>query len=106
MRYAQTMVFTTLLFFSLFTVVAEMRDDYWFWRASEGGQAEPFKSKSSAMPPWKNTLSVEDRWAAMAYQHTFSGHDGPHVPWEHPRSVVAVGRGAWRRPIRTDAEGQ
>ncbi len=70
--------------------VAEMRDNYWFWRISEGGQTEPFKSKGSAMPPWKNSLSVEDRWAVMAYQHTFSGHDGPHVPWEHPQSV-AVG---------------
>jgi mono/diheme cytochrome c family protein len=71
--------------------VGEMRDNYWFWRVSEGGQVEPFKSKGSAMPPWKGTLSVEDRWAVMAYQHTFSGHDGPHVPWEHPESV-AMGR--------------
>ena len=68
--------------------VAEMRDNYWFWRVSEGGQVEPFKSKGSAMPPWKGVLSVEDRWAVMAYQHTFSGHQGPHVPWEHPESVV------------------
>src|SRR5947209_10887457 len=71
--------------------VAEMRDNYWFWRVSEGGQVEPFKSKGSAMPPWKGQLSVEERWAVMAYQHTFSGHKGPHVPWEHPESV-AVGR--------------
>lgn len=71
--------------------VAEMRDNYWFWRISEGGQVEPFKSKGSAMPPWKGTLSVEDRWAVMAYQHTFSGHNGPHVPWKHPESI-AVGR--------------
>jgi mono/diheme cytochrome c family protein len=71
--------------------VAEMRDNYWFWRVSEGGLVEPFKSKGSAMPPWKGELSVEDRWAVMAYQHTFSGHDGPHVPWEHPESVQ-VGR--------------
>jgi mono/diheme cytochrome c family protein len=71
--------------------VAEMRDNYWFWRVSEGGQVEPFKSKGSAMPPWKGDLSVEDRWAVMAYQHTFSGHKGPHVPWEHPQSV-RVGR--------------
>jgi mono/diheme cytochrome c family protein len=71
--------------------VGEMRDNYWFWRVSEGGQAEPFKGKGSAMPPWKGELSVEDRWAVMAYQHTFSGHQGPHVPWEHPESVL-VGR--------------
>src|SRR5437899_9513727 len=71
--------------------VAEMRDNYWFWRVSEGGQVEPFKGKGSAMPPWKGQLSVEERWAVMAYQHTFSGHKGPHVPWEHPASV-AMGR--------------
>lgn len=71
--------------------VAEMRDNYWFWRISEGGQVEPFKSKGSAMPPWKGVLSVQDRWAVMAYQHTFSGHQGPHVPWEHPESIM-VGR--------------
>src|SRR5213594_639368 len=71
--------------------VAEMRDNYWFWRVSEGGQVEPFKGKGSAMPPWKSQLSVEDRWAVIAYQHTYSGHNGPHVPWEHPESV-AMGR--------------
>ncbi len=71
--------------------VAEMRDNYWFWRVSEGGQVEPFKGRGSAMPPWKGALSIEDRWAVMAYQHTFSGHQGPHVPWEHPE-MVAVGR--------------
>ena len=75
--------------------VAEMRDNYWFWRASEGGTVEPFKSRGSAMPPWKGTLSVEDRWAVIAYQHTFSGHQGPHVPWEHPE-MVQVGRDIYR----------
>jgi mono/diheme cytochrome c family protein len=71
--------------------VAEMRDNYWFWRVSEGGAVEPFKGRGSAMPPWKGDLSVEDRWAVIAYQHTLSGHQGPHVPWEHPESI-AVGR--------------
>ena len=71
--------------------VAEMRDTYWFWRVSEGGQVEPFKSRGSAMPPWKGQLSVEERWAVIAYQHAYSGHDGPHVPWEHPE-MVQVGR--------------
>ena len=71
--------------------VAEMRDNYWFWRISEGGQVEPFKEKGSAMPPWKGELSIPDRWGVMAYQHTFSGHHGPHVPWHHPESV-AMGR--------------
>jgi mono/diheme cytochrome c family protein len=71
--------------------IAEMRDNYWFWRVSEGGFVDPFKSKGSAMPPWKGELSVQDRWAVMAYQHTFSGHNGPHVPWEHPEMIL-VGR--------------
>jgi cytochrome c oxidase cbb3-type subunit 2 len=71
--------------------LAEMRDNFWFWRVSAGGLVEPFKSKGSAMPPFKDALSVEDRWAVMAYQHTFSEHRGPHVPWEHPE-MVAVGR--------------
>jgi len=47
------------------------------------------------MPPWKGTLSVEDRWSVMAYQHTFTGHQGPHVPWEHPESV-AMGHDIYR----------
>jgi mono/diheme cytochrome c family protein len=71
--------------------IDEMRDNYWLWRASEGGTVEPFRSKGSAMPAWKGDLSVEDRWAVIAYQHTFSGHKGPHVPWEHPQ-MVQVGR--------------
>jgi cytochrome c oxidase cbb3-type subunit 2 len=71
--------------------IAEMRDNFWFWRVSEGGLVEPFRSKGSAMPPFKDTLSAEERWAVMAYQHTFSGHLGPHVPWEHAE-MVQVGR--------------
>ena len=43
------------------------------------------------MPPWKGALSVKDRWAVIAYQHTFSGHHGPHIPSEHPE-MVQVGR--------------
>ncbi len=73
------------------SAIAEMRDNYWFWRVSEGGLVEPFKGKGSAMPAWKGELSVEDRWAVIAYQHTFSGHQGPHVPWEHPE-MIFVGR--------------
>lgn len=71
--------------------IAEMRDNYWFWRVSEGGLVEPFKSRGSAMPAWKGELTVEERWAVIAYQHTFSGHQGPHVPWEHPE-MIFVGR--------------
>ena len=65
-------------------MVAEMTPAYWFWRVSEGGAAEPYASKGSVMPAYKKTLSVEDRWAVIAYQHTLSGHSGPHVVAEHP----------------------
>src|SRR5688500_20098874 len=65
-------------------MVAEMADNFWVWRVSEGGLVEPFKSKGSAMPAWKGELSMNDRWAVIAYAHTFSGHRGPHVASEHP----------------------
>ncbi len=65
-------------------MVAEMTDGYWFWRVSEGGAVEPYKNNGSAMPAYKETLSVDDRWAVIAYQHSLSGHSGPHVAAEHP----------------------
>ena len=65
-------------------MMAQMSPAYSFWRVSEGGTVEPFKSSGSAMPAWKGDLSIEDRWAVIAYQHTFSGHRGPHGASEHP----------------------
>ncbi len=65
-------------------MVAEMSDAYWFWRVSEGGLVEPYKSKGSVMPAYKDALSVEDRWAVIAYQHAQSEHSGPHTAAEHP----------------------
>ena len=65
-------------------MVAEMAGNFWVWRVSEGGLVEPFKSKGSAMPAWKGELSMNDRWAVIAYAHTLSGHRGPHVASEHP----------------------
>ena len=65
-------------------MVAEMADNFWVWRVSEGGLVEPFKSKGSVMPAWKGELSMNDRWAVIAYAHTLSGHRGPHVASEHP----------------------
>lgn len=64
--------------------VAEMADNFWVWRVSEGGLVEPFRSKGSVMPAWKGELSMNDRWAVIAYAHTLSGHRGPHVASEHP----------------------
>jgi mono/diheme cytochrome c family protein len=65
-------------------MIAEMSPSYWFWRVSEGGAVEPYKSMESAMPGWKSALSVADRWAVIAYQHTLSGHRGPHDSSQHP----------------------
>ncbi len=39
-----------------------MGDDYLFWRVSEGGV--PF---ATAMPPWKETLSEQERWEVIEY---------------------------------------
>jgi mono/diheme cytochrome c family protein len=70
-------------------MVAAMTDAYWFWRVSEGGRVEPYASKGSAMPPYKDDLSVDDRWAVIAYQHSLSGHAGPHTAAEHPEMQPA-----------------
>jgi mono/diheme cytochrome c family protein len=71
-------------------MVAEMSPAYWFWRVSEGGAVEPYRSKGSAMPAYKADLSVEDRWAVIAFQHSLSGHNGPHTSSEHPEIQGAV----------------
>jgi mono/diheme cytochrome c family protein len=87
-------------------MVAEMAGNYWVWRVSEGGLVEPFKSKNSAMPAWKGELSMNDRWAVIAYAHTFSGHRGPHVASEHqqlkpkPNTVTGEGTIVALRPDR------
>lgn len=44
-------------------------DAYLFWRVSEGGTAEPFKSMQSAMPAFKTVLSEDQRWDVLAYVH-------------------------------------
>jgi mono/diheme cytochrome c family protein len=75
-------------------MVGEMAGNYWFWRVSEGGLVEPFKSAGSTMPAWKDDLAVEDRWAVIAFQHTFSGHAGPHVTSEHPELATTSTAGA------------
>jgi mono/diheme cytochrome c family protein len=36
-------------------------DAYLFWRVSEGGTVEPFKSMQSAMPAFKTILSEDQR---------------------------------------------
>jgi mono/diheme cytochrome c family protein len=44
-------------------------DAYLFWRVSEGGQVEPFKSMQSLMPAFKTVLSEDERWDVLAYVH-------------------------------------
>ncbi len=65
-------------------MVARMTAAYWYWRVSEGGLVEPYRSKGSVMPAYKDALSPADRWAVIAYQHAQSEHAGPHVASEHP----------------------
>lgn len=60
-------------------------DDYLFWRVSEGGVVEPFRSQQSAMPPFKGVLSEQQRWDVLTYIHQEfhkgfkeDGHRGHH----------------------------
>jgi mono/diheme cytochrome c family protein len=51
----------------------QLPDGYWFWRVSKGGGVQPFSSSGSAMPPWESSLSEEQRWLIILYEHSFSG---------------------------------
>jgi mono/diheme cytochrome c family protein len=68
-------------------------DAYLFWRVSEGGQVEPFKSSQSAMPAFKAVLSEDQRWDVLAYVHA-AFHKGflqtPTAPL--PPSVTGEGK--------------
>jgi mono/diheme cytochrome c family protein len=57
-------------------------DAYLFWRVSEGGTIEPFKSLGSSMPAFKNVLSESERWDVLAYVHVFF-HQGL-INWTLP----------------------
>src|SRR4029450_12457339 len=49
-------------------------DAYLFWRVSEGGQVEPFRSMQSTMLAFNTVLSEDQRWDVLAYVHaTFHG---------------------------------
>jgi len=73
-------------------MVGSMTAAYWFWRVSEGAAVEPFRAAGSAMPAWKDELSVEDRWAVIVYQHALSGHQGTHDATGHPELGTVEGR--------------
>ena len=42
-------------------------DAYLYWRVSEGGTVEPFKSTGSLMPGFKSLLSEDQIWDVLAY---------------------------------------
>ncbi len=57
-------------------------DAYLFWRVSEGGLVEPFRSQNSAMPAFKHVLTESERWDVLAFVHTFF-HQGL-AEWRRP----------------------
>lgn len=57
-------------------------DSYWFWRVSEG-------VKRSKMPAWKDVLTEEERWKAIAYEHTWS-HGNKPAEHDHPEIQISV----------------
>jgi len=64
------------------TKINKFSDSYWFWRVSEG-------VRRSKMPAWKEVLSEEERWKAIAYEHTWSHGNKPAVH-EHPEIQISV----------------
>lgn len=44
-------------------------DAYLFWRVSEGGMVEPFRSQNSVMPAFKTALNEKQRWDVLSYVH-------------------------------------
>ncbi len=51
--------------------IGGLKDDYLFWRISEGGVFPPF---NSAMIGWKDKFSEEDRWNLITYLHTLQNN--------------------------------
>lgn len=49
---------------------SSLSDAYLFWRISEGGQVEQFKS---AMPAWKSILSEDKIWQIVSYLRKMGG---------------------------------
>ena len=65
-----------------FHVAPGTGDAYLFWRLSEGGAIEPFRSLGSRMPPFKDVLSESERWDVLVYVHAFF-HQGL-IHWTLP----------------------
>jgi mono/diheme cytochrome c family protein len=56
------------------SIHTKLPDGYWFWRVSKGGSVPPFSAAGSAMPPWEGSLTPQQRWLVILYEHTFSAH--------------------------------
>ena len=67
-------------------------DAYLFWRVSEGGMVEPFKSMQSTMPPFKTVLSEDQRWDVLAYVHAQFHRDFKSNAGELAKSVTGEGK--------------
>lgn len=48
---------------------SKVADNYLFWRISEGGSMDPFKS---SMPPWKSLLNDQQIWEIITFIRSIS----------------------------------
>lgn len=46
------------------SMMSDLTDAYIFWRITEGGTSEPF---NSAMPPWGDAFTEEQRWQLVSF---------------------------------------
>jgi mono/diheme cytochrome c family protein len=76
---------------------SKLPDGYWFWRLSKGGGVPPFSTSGSAMPPWESTLSEEQRWLIVLYEHAFSG--GAKAGGAATTGPAPAGRGTPAAPV-------
>ena len=67
-------------------------DAYLFWRVSEGGMVEPFKSMKSTMPAFKAALSEDQRWDVLAYVHAQFHRGFKFKTGEMAKSVTGEGK--------------
>lgn len=57
------------------SLVNRFSDSFWFWRVKEG-------VPKTKMPAWKQYLSDEQMWSAIAFEHSFS-HKGQAADHAH-----------------------
>lgn len=66
-------------------------DAYLYWRVSEGGMIEPFKSMQSTMPAFKTVLNEGQRWDVLAYVHNQFHRGFKSQSGERGQSVIGEG---------------